>query len=895
MKNVFLSRFTPSLMSSEALEAIFVQRHQLADDLLNAIVESASTKNKHFRLLIGARGIGKTYLIALIYHRVINSSELQDKLIVAWMREEEWGISSFLDLLLRIFRAIAQEYPKEYQAKLEKEVEELYQFPDQAEDRAAELLRKFVSQRTLLLLIENLDDIFNGLGVIGQQNFKAYIDKYPFLTILATAPSLFNSIKQRKSPFYGLFYVHHLEELKLDEAIELLAYIAKFEEKSELKTFLQSSTGRDRIEAIHHLAGGNHRVYVILAEFLTRKSLDELVEAFMQTLDELTPYYQAKIFSLSQQQRKIVEFLCDRRHPVTVKEIARRCFITHQTASSQLKDLREKGYVNVDAIGRESYYELREILMRFCLEVKKQRGEPIQLIVDFLRTWYTQQELQQLLERFSDKAIEREYVLKALQKIQQEQDPRLTAYIKSLFAYFEKGNLKKALQILEKLVVIRRKAEDWCLKGQLLGMFEKHEEALKAIDKAIKINSNIEVFWFAHGLELIYLKRYNEAFVSFKKAISLNSNDIYKYLKLINFLGIEFGQLERYEEAVNCFTFVTTIDPDNLEAWRYKSMALIPLENWDEALTSFEKVIQLNPNDAEAWRWHGIALNGLKQFEQALVSIKQALELNIKDDLAWFNQGVTLGFLRQYKKAIESFNETLKIEPDFEAAWYCRGLAFFNLQNYEQALVSYEKAIALNPNESEYWSNIAAILGHLERYEEALASCNKAIELKIKSSFTFLNRGEFLLALNRWDEGISALDNVFENFANKENSLTENATAIIRNLLKNNCDTAFWKTRINTLIRLYDKHQLLSLLGQGLVKSIPALMPEMVSDRAVQTWLEVWQELAGNRLEFQIPLRLLKAAVRYRITKGDRRALLELPIEERNLLQPLLTSQKISN
>jgi hypothetical protein len=69
-------------------------------------------------------------------------------------------------------------------------------------------------------------------------------------------------------------------------------------------------------------------------------------------------------------------------------------------------------------------------------------------------------------------------------------------------------------------------------------------------------------------------------------------------------------------------------------------------------------------------------------------------------------------------------------------------------------------------------------------------------------------------------------------------------------------------------------------------------MSEMVSDKAAQTWLEVWRELVGDRPEFQIPLRLLNTAVRYRETKGDKRVLLKLPIEERELLKPLLESEK---
>ncbi|MGB8691786.1 MAG: hypothetical protein WCD53_31290 [Microcoleus sp.] len=46
---------------------------------------------------------------------------------------------------------------------------------------------------------------------------------------------------------------------------------------------------------------------MIFAEFLTRDSLDKLVKSFLRTLDELTPYYQARMAWLSPQQRKILD------------------------------------------------------------------------------------------------------------------------------------------------------------------------------------------------------------------------------------------------------------------------------------------------------------------------------------------------------------------------------------------------------------------------------------------------------------------------------------------------------------------------------------------------------------------------------------------------------------
>ena len=67
MKATFLSRFTPSLMAQEALEALFVQREDLARRITEQIRDSALTPSKHHTLLIGPRGIGKTHFISLIH------------------------------------------------------------------------------------------------------------------------------------------------------------------------------------------------------------------------------------------------------------------------------------------------------------------------------------------------------------------------------------------------------------------------------------------------------------------------------------------------------------------------------------------------------------------------------------------------------------------------------------------------------------------------------------------------------------------------------------------------------------------------------------------------------------------------------------------------------------
>jgi tetratricopeptide (TPR) repeat protein len=1015
MKNTFISRFTPSLMTPETLEAILVQRHALAEHLVELIRVSALTDNKHFQLLIGPRGIGKTHLVSLIYHRVAKMEDLRDKLLIAWLQEEEWGIASFLDLLRGIFRAIAKEYPAAYEAELHNDVEKLYDLsPEQAEFKAAELLRNFVGKRVLLLIVENLEDVFSGLGDFGQKQLKAYIQNYSFLTILATSQSLFDGVKLSNNPFYDFFDLHELDEFKLDDAVALLNHIAKLEGNSDLASFIQSPTGRDRIKVVHYLSGGSPRVYIVFSAFLmTPESLDKLVEPFMEMLDSLTPYYQDRMKYLSNQQRKIVDFLCDRGGAAPVKEIAKRCFIEQRTVSSQLKDLRDKGYVKTEEIGRESWYELREPLMRFCLEVKKQRNQPIRLIVDFIRVWYTRQELQQrlglrmadvdLVEKEShfmyrqglkpippDAVMEREYYTRALEAIERnEEDPRLKAYFDEIKYCIEQKDYVSALAYAEKLVASRGEAKDWSVKGYCLNRREWYDEALECLDKAIEIDSNYKIAWHLRGdvleslerydealvsldkaieLDASYprawgnrgtvlnkLKRYEEALVSFDRALELDANyqsawvnrgNVLKNLKRYEEALVSYDQaieldanhkwawcrrgdvldnLKRYEEALVSFDRALELDANNSPVWGLRGDVLDKLKRYEEALVSFDRAIKLDANDSPVWVLRGLLLQDLKRYEEALESFDRALELNPNDKSDWVQRGHVLDDLKRYEEALVSYDRAIELDASYPRAWALRGGVLYNLKRYDEALVSFDRAIELDENyqwawgargillnslkrydealvsfvraielgenERDVWVLRAIVLKNLKRYDEVLVSFDRAIELGTQYSFVFFDRAIAILGLNRWNEGIAALDDAFQRLEPDNEADAEDTNLIISNLFASTQDAAIWKNCIASLIAVYENYKYSSVLGQGIVRSIPALMSEMVSDKAARTWLELWQEPTSKYEEFQIPIRLLEAAVRYKETKADRRVLLELAIEERNLLEPLVSTK----
>lgn len=608
-------------MPPEKLEELFVQRQGLAHRLVELIRDSIVTPAKHHSLLIGPRGIGKTHMVSLLYHRIEAIGDLRDRVLIAWLREEEWGVTSFLDLLLRIHRTLGERYKDLFPYD---RLEDLFKLsPDIAERRAASLLKEIIGSRTLFLIVENLDGLFAGFGLEGQKRLRAYLQENQFCTILATSQSLFSGVSLQTSPFYGFFRIYHLHELTFEEAVSFVTNIAKFLKDDKLAAFIQTATGRARIRAVHHLAGGNHRVYVIFSEFLTRESLDALVEPFLRMLDDLTPYYQARIAWLSPQQRKIVEYLCEQRGAAPVKQISRRCFMTHQTATGQLKHLRESGYVRSETRGREAFYELREPLMRLCIELKKNRGGPIRLLVDFLRLWHSRTDLEQrLLALQPDASVEREYLSYAIKAYDEgQEDLKVAACLKDFQSCIHKGDYESALHVTEELVAIRGQTADLLRQGISFSKLDRHKEALVAFDKALQVDPNDVKAWISRGFELEMLNRYEEALVAFDKVTELDPNNARAWM----FRGMSLDRLDRDEEALAAFDRAVALDPNYTHAWVHRGISCFNLGRKEESILSFGKAIEMGEKFPNVFAYRAEALVAVNRWEEGIADLEEAL------------------------------------------------------------------------------------------------------------------------------------------------------------------------------------------------------------------------------------------------------------------------------
>jgi hypothetical protein len=392
MSPVRLHQFSPQRSNPDDLEAITVARSSLLDSAIEKIRNSAVTKNRYHLLYFGQRGIGKTHMIALINRRIEGDKALRRKVRIAWLNEDETS-SRFLHLLIRIYRSLSARYPDEFP---EQEVQGVLGLD--AREALAKLSISIVQRakgRTILLLIENLDAHFAKFSIEEQRNWRGFMQDHPIFTTVATAQGLFDGVKKHDEPFFGFFDAQHLQPLSFDETSEMLMKIAVLQENEPMQRMLGTAQGRSRLRVIHFLAGGNPRLYVLLSELITDETLMDVVDTFEAMVDQqLTSYYQERLRWLAPLQQDIVQVLCRSRTAVSVNHIAKELFTTNQSVSGQLKDLRSLGYVTHTKVGRETWYELAEPLMRLVMEVKETGSHrPLSLLVEFLQAWFERDEL----------------------------------------------------------------------------------------------------------------------------------------------------------------------------------------------------------------------------------------------------------------------------------------------------------------------------------------------------------------------------------------------------------------------------------------------------------------------------------------------------------------------
>ena len=165
----------------------------------------------------------------------------------------------------------------------------------------------------------------------------------------------------------------------------------------------------------------------------------------------------------------------------------------------------------------------------------------------------------------------------------------------------------------------------WKYQSRILARLNKTDEALKAINEAIRLESNDLNLQIEKATVLVQTKQYAAALAVFDKMTRQPSAYLYFNLGSIKVQSGDInGALTDFDRAIK-------INPNYVDAYLMKSGIKVSLKDFNGAITDLDRAIKINPNYNIAYFMRATIYQNLKNYKNALADSSQAIELgNVK-------------------------------------------------------------------------------------------------------------------------------------------------------------------------------------------------------------------------------------------------------------------------
>jgi tetratricopeptide (TPR) repeat protein len=241
------------------------------------------------------------------------------------------------------------------------------------------------------------------------------------------------------------------------------------------------------------------------------------------------------------------------------------------------------------------------------------------------------------------------------------------------------GHYDQAVESMARAIRQDAKPEYLASLGTALRRQGRHEDALKAFDKAAQLKPGDAGLWHNLGDVLIALKRYAEALLSFQHVLKL--------------------------------------DPRHSDAACRCGVLLHQQGRQEEALAYLDLGAELQPNQAVMHEMRAVVLHSLYRYEQALAANRRAHALNPGNAETCNNIGAALQFLGGDEEALLWFDRALELRPDFFAALNNKAASLQQVHRFDDALAAYYRMRAIDPENAELHQNLSLLhllLGNFE-------------------------------------------------------------------------------------------------------------------------------------------------------------------------------------
>lgn len=379
MKQALL--FNPTRASTEELERTFVARHSVLEQLEKGLLADQISRTPRHWQILGPRGSGKSHLTELLARRMRDRHDWR----IARLPEENYQVASLGELLHQVI--LRSEYRS---GSLFDDVAN----DDDLQEKSLDELRRLsaIHGRPLLVVLENLGSFFGRQlkSVRDQARLRDILTNDPPFVMVATSTSVADATTKYSAPLYEFFQSLVLQDLSADDIADLIKARAGWEKNSALLANFEEV--RNRVDAVYHLSGGNPRLALALYNVVQDGVTAELHDQLMRLLDEVTPYYQARLTDIPPQALRVLTEMAVADTVCTPAEIARRCRMPTNQVTAQIRKLIDERFVaaGTKPDARRRYYEFKDRLLRIWIQMRETGGSErrLRFLAEFYERWY---------------------------------------------------------------------------------------------------------------------------------------------------------------------------------------------------------------------------------------------------------------------------------------------------------------------------------------------------------------------------------------------------------------------------------------------------------------------------------------------------------------------------
>lgn len=332
---------------------------------------------------------------------------------------------------------------------------------------------------------------------------------------------------------------------------------------------------------------------------------------------------------------------------------------------------------------------------------------------------------------------------------------------------------------------------------------------IEEAEKSTLAHPEAAIGWKALGLGLYYQADFNKAAQALRKASFLLTNDaaVFKTLALIA------KQQQQLPRALAYFEYVIKLAPNDLEALNFAGLMYLELEEPSQAVNCFSQLANLQPNQfnnqinlAKAYK----ANNELNKFRLALIQAQKIPPTTEEEWATLANQWIDSDYTKEGTSALLNL---IKINPNNKNIPYLQGIVAAKSGKNEEAIQLFKQSLSVFPNQPKAAINASLLmfgknptaaidilktshlhnpknfdlLNHLctavfliEDYKDVGIYINKLAEIKLNAT-TYDFIGKYNYAREDYEQAVIAFEKSLEIKPNQKHFINSYVDALSKN------------------------------------------------------------------------------------------------------------------